>query len=279
MRSDLFIADATRRLQQAGIETARLDVLVLLEDVLGVNRALILAHPEVVIQTADLGQLNKFVVQRSKHTPLAYIRGRAAFYGRDFAVNGYVLVPRPETEVMIDLLKNLALPASPHIADIGTGSGCIAITAALEIPGADVVAYDVDPHALDTARKNAKALGAKNTLFMQQDLLTDCSKNFDVILANLPYVPNGYPINQAAAHEPGLALFAGRDGLDLYRTFWAQIRLLGHPPMFVLSETLREQHKQIASLAREAGYRLSGTQGLIQQFTRVGYISPSLGDA
>jgi release factor glutamine methyltransferase len=259
-----FLDEATKTLRNAGIETARLDVLVLLEDALTSPRAHLLAHPEMPIPPPLLSKLNTFIVRRSAHVPLAYIRGRASFFGRNFAVNKDVLVPRPETEAMIELLLKLPLGDRPTIVDVGTGSGCVGITAALELPAAHLTLTDIDRAALDIAAQNARGLGARVS-FKQQDLLEDDTDIYDVVLANLPYVPEDYPINQAAAHEPKLALFAGQDGLDLYRTLWRQIGL--KKPACVLTEALESQHKEITGLAMEAGYQLEETLGLVQLFT------------
>jgi release factor glutamine methyltransferase len=266
MQLETFLQKSTEQLRNAGIQTARLDVLILLEDVLARDRAQLLAHPEFDIPILLLAKLNTFIIQREKHIPLAYIRGRSAFYGRDFTVNNHVLVPRPETESMITLLKSLPLSPGSRIADVGTGSGCIGITAALELPSAEVFLYDIDQPALGIAQTNAQLYAIKAHL-AQQDLLAGNTESFDVILANLPYVPNEHTINKAATHEPTLALFAGDDGLDLYRTLWQQISVRKTKPTYVLTEALLEQHKGLADLARRAGYALKSTEGLVQQFT------------
>src|SRR5882757_1324613 len=118
-----YLPMATKQLQDAGIESARLDVLIVLEDVLSMDRSRLFAHPEIELNQAQIDQLNTFITQRKLHTPLAYIRGRVAFYGREFAVNTHVLVPRPETESMVDLLKEISFKRPPLLADVGTGSG------------------------------------------------------------------------------------------------------------------------------------------------------------
>lgn len=262
-----FISDATNRLQQANIESARLDVLVLLEDVLGKNRANLLAHPELELPRPALTKLNKFITQREQHTPLAYIRGEAPFYGRMFAVNTHVLVPRPETETMIALLMGCPLPARAHVVDIGTGSGCIGITAALELPVSNprVALLDIDATALQIARKNARRHDARVDI-QRQDLLQDYTEPIDAVLANLPYVPTDYPISTSATFEPDLALFGGKDGLDVYRTLWLQIKSMGSRPTYVLTEALEHQHEGLAALAAQAGYEQAEAQDLIQVF-------------
>ena len=262
-----WLANATVSLKGAGIATARLDALVLLEDALSKDRVLILAHPETQIDNKTEVSLNKKIAQRAGHTPLAYIRGRTEFYGREFAVTPHTLVPRPETETMIEMLKTLPLPANPAIADIGTGSGCIGITAALELPNARVSLYDIDEEALKVAKKNLQLLGAKVTC-QKADLLERVT-NIDVLLANLPYVPERYAINQAAEHEPKHAIFAGKDGLNLYRRFWEQIASLPQKPLFVLTESLPPQHADLAGIAKSAGYEPYQTQDFIQVFRQI----------
>lgn len=266
MTTQDFLDEATKSLEAAGITTARLDCLVLLEDILGLDRAAILAHPEAEITPQQLGKLNKQVTQRLQHVPLAYIRGRAPFFGREFVVNQHVLVPRPETETMIELLKNLPLPAGAALADIGTGSGCIGITAALELPGAKVELYDIDPAALQVAKQNAERLHAKATI--HKTSLLDAQLEADVLLANLPYVPERYAINRAAQHEPKHAIFAGKDGLNLYRRFWEQIAGLPKQPVFVLTESLPPQHDSLCLLAKAADYQLHQAQDFIQVFKK-----------
>jgi release factor glutamine methyltransferase len=268
-----FLTSTPKTLAQAGIDTARLDCLVLLEDALGKDRAILLAHPETSIPDQQFAQLNNFITQRLNHTPLAYIRGKVEFYGREFLVNNHVLVPRPETEAMIDLLKNITLPSRPHIADVGTGTGCIGITAAVELPNAEVFLYDIDQAALRVAAKNIQHFQTisptgtiKRVHLDQRDLLADAIEQFDVIVANLPYVPKGYKINKAARHEPKLAIFAGADGLELYRRLWEQIAILPRKPKHVLTESLPEQHQSLGQIAKSAGFELKGAQGYIQYF-------------
>lgn len=267
MRIGTFLQTATHTLDTAGISSARLDCLVLLEDVLGIERAHILAHPDGLLTDSQIARLNTYITQRSRHIPLAYIRGKAAFFGRTFNVNTRVLVPRSETETMIEMLLSCRsfLPTKPVIADIGTGSGCIGITIALEIPDAIVHLFDIDTHALTVAKHNAQTLQA-HVRIRQQNMLTGSAEPLDVVLANLPYVPAEHPINEAAQHEPAIALFAGDDGLDDYRTLWEQIPNLPRKPQVVLTESLLFQHKSLAHIAHRAGYALEDTQGLIQRF-------------
>lgn len=266
MTTGEFIIEATRALEASAIETARLDVLVLLSDCLEQDKASILAHPERTLTAEQLTSLQSQISTRAQHTPLAYIRGKAMFYGRDFIVNPSVLVPRPETEALIELLLNLPLPDNVKIADIGTGSGCIGLTLALELPAARVDLYDISNEALEVAAQNSKRLQAPAHI-SESSLLTDVVPSHDVIVANLPYVPDHYPVNEAAKKEPSIALYSGPDGLDHYRKFWSQIAILKSKPSYILTESLPSQHHALAQLARNAGYALDDSRGFIQLFS------------
>lgn len=264
MDCETFLRQATAKLSQAGIDSARLDCLILLEDATGKDRAWILAHPEFVLPNKIIDGLNNKIVRRIQHIPLAYIRGRSEFYGRTFYVNEHVLEPRPETEAMIEILNTLGLTKAPTIVDIGTGSGALAITAKLELPNADVYAIDIDHHCLQVARSNAQSLKADITTLRADILpLIGLPSTVDVILANLPYVPDSMPINQAATHEPRLAIFGGIDGLGLYRKMFD-----GLTAQYVLTESLHDQHDSLHKIAAAAGYTQLQRQDLIQLFAK-----------
>jgi release factor glutamine methyltransferase len=267
MTIDEYITSATTALKQADIESARLDALILLEDATGRDRALLIAHPNDEIDHSTEVELNKKIIQRTTHFPLAYIRGKAMFYGREFVVNKHVLVPRPESEAIIDLLKmNTGYSKELFLADIGTGSGCLGISAALELPAARVTLYDIDQQALAIATQNAVLLGV-NAIIRRSDLLEDAShRHYDILIANLPYVPTDYSLNTAATHEPKLAIFAGYDGLEMYRRFWQSLPRFKKRPLYIYTEALTSQHKELTHLAHITGYDLVHTQGLAQAF-------------
>jgi release factor glutamine methyltransferase len=259
-----FIAYATKRLHDAGVPTARLDCIVLLEDATETDRSWLLAHPEFVLSDVQLQKLDKQLVRRSEHIPLAYIRGHAEFYGRTFKVNPHTLVPRPETENIIELLKRLRLRVGTRLLDVGTGSGCIAITAALELPEFEVNASDIDRQALQVAEQNAASLDAHVTFYISN--LLERAGPVDVITANLPYVPDNFKINTAAAHEPRHAIFGGDDGLDLYRDLFGQLGDRETLPKFVITESLPPQHEMLESIAKVFGYTIRITEDFVQLF-------------
>lgn len=263
-----LIIDATRKLTDSGIITARLDCLVLLEDVLQRNRASLLAHEDQHVSPESYEQFDKLVTRRCTHEPLAYIRGTAPFYGRNFTVNSHVLVPRPETEACVEVIQSLPTTPRAVVADIGTGSGCIGITIALELPTASVDLYDIDRDALAVAQQNATALDASVGVY-KSDLLQNLRRSYDIIVTNLPYVPDHFPINKAAGFEPARALFAGIDGLNAYRDFWQQATRLTTPPKHIVTESLPSQHHANALLARNHGYLLEQTIDFIQHFSKI----------
>jgi release factor glutamine methyltransferase len=264
-----WLKAAEQTLTTAGIETARLDALVLLEDCLGVDRAQLLAHPEQELSSDQEKVLSGQIARRVEHEPLAYIRGKAEFYGREFIVGSAVLVPRPETETMIELLmKHEDLPSQPVIADVGTGSGAIGITVQLEMPGAIVELLEIDESAMEIARQNVAKYGLK-TPVIQSDLLAGGSRYHDVLLCNLPYVPELFKINRAAKHEPALALFGGMDGLYLYRNLFKQLQLSRNQPSMILTESLPRQHAALTAIAEKYGYEQVAREDFIQLFTPV----------
>lgn len=269
-----WLKSTTEKLQKVGIATARLDALVLLEDTLGKERSWLLAHPETDMDNSKIRKLESSIKRRLTHEPLAYIRGKTEFYGREFVVNSHTLEPRPETETMIELLLNLVESRKlkvESLVDVGTGSGCIAITTALELPGTKVYATDIDEKCLKTARQNAQNLGADVTL-LQGNLLRPIPTSFfqrpSSILANLPYVPETHQINQAALHEPHQAIFGGKDGLDYYRMLFVQIDEVSNKPVVILAESLPSQHATLTEIATRHGYKLTESRDFIQCFEK-----------
>ncbi len=271
MTTQQFISKNTAFLAGCGIETARLDCLIILEDGLNTNRTHLLAYPDQKIPEKTLNVITKNIQRRSLHVPLAYIRGHVEFYGLTFNVDKHVLVPRPESESMINILQRHQLPHGMVIIDIGTGSGALAITAKHLLPKAQVIATDIDPACLAIAKQNAE-LHQADVAFIEgslaETLPADIYDRPLVFLCNLPYIPTSYPINSDATHEPQLALFAGSDGLDLYRKLFA---ILSHKPVnqcSIITESLQFQHSALSALAKTAGFTLADTEGLAQCFMK-----------
>jgi release factor glutamine methyltransferase len=275
MTNNSWLGHAEKYLKSAGIGTARLDALVLLEDVTGRDRAWLLAHPETQILSTQLAELEKLLKRRARHEPLAYLRGKTEFYGREFVISPAVLEPRPESETMIDQLKELVKGRAAgmskdrlwRLADIGTGSGALGITAALELPGVEVDLIDIDAKALQTAKINVDKF-TLNIGIIKSDLLGRTKEAYDILLCNLPYVPDDYQINRAATQEPELAIFGGPDGLGVYRRLFDQISGLSRRPLYILTEALPPQHQALQSIAVAAGYEQQIADDFIQVFRR-----------
>lgn len=279
MTFDEWLSSATEHLTDAGINTARLDAIVLLEDTLSSTRAKILAHPGKKLSAREIETLANLLKRREQHIPLAYIRQKAEFYGREFVLSPAVLQPRPESETMIEVLKKLVADTQANqakstkpklsqpirVLDVGTGSGAIGITVALELPNLHVELLDIDRSALKVAKTNVDKF-TLNISVMHGDLLVGLDRSYDFLLCNLPYVPDDFKINLAAAHEPKLAIFGGPDGLDLYRRLFSQADKLADKPLYILTESLPPQHSTLEQIAKEFNYCLVESSDFINVF-------------
>jgi release factor glutamine methyltransferase len=222
----------TQHFAEKGIDSPRLDAELLLASVLQKNRLYLYTHYDQPLNESERAGYRALVQRRSKREPVAYILGEREFYGLPFTVTRDVLVPRPETEHLVDAVRewlDAHVREKPRLCDVGTGSGAIAIALAVQAPAAEVVAIDVSEAALAIARANATRHGvADRVRFVAGDLLAPVKGEppFDVIVANLPYVPSPERpqlMPEVRDHEPGLALFGGEDGLDLVRRLIALV--------------------------------------------------------
>lgn len=229
---------ATRRIQAGGVDAARLTAEVLLAHVLGLGRAQVLARAERVLTDPELARLQDLVERAATGEPLAYLIGRREFFGLDFEVNADVLVPRPETELLVELALSRLSAEPAHVIDVGTGSGIIAVTLAVRRPALRVTAIDLSSAALVVARRNAERHGvADRVRFCVQDLLDPAPEPADLICANLPYIPSrDVDELDVSVHEPRLALDGGPDGLDLIRRLLAQAPAVLKPGAGLLLE-------------------------------------------
>ncbi len=285
-----WLKSATTKLADAGIDTARLDAELLLAEALGKNRLWIHTHPdenitELSLQIPARGlassrylleELGDMLQRRVSHEPVAYIIGKKEFYGRVFTVTKDTLTPRPETETMVEVVTQLVKTRmynakNTSIIDVGTGTGCIIVSLAKELALNNVqfFATDISDPAISVAQKNADD-HIVNVRIKKQDLLAEMSAEMSgtiVITANLPYVPADYPINQAATHEPSIALFSGEDGLDHYGRLFKQISDLPNDT-YVATEALMDQHESLTEIASQSGYLLASSKDLIQLFKK-----------
>jgi release factor glutamine methyltransferase len=214
---------ATDDFRARGIENPRLDAELLVAHALGIDRMRDILDANRPLEGVELATLRDHVKRRRAYEPIAYLRGEREFYGLKFRVDKRVLVPRPDTETLVDA----ALARSTHVSmsmrqlDLCTGSGCVAIAMARQRPTASVFASDISSDALAVARDNALRLGAYNVAFVESDLFAAfAGKRFDVITANPPYIATGELATlmpDVRDHEPRLALDGGADGLDIVR--------------------------------------------------------------
>lgn len=235
------------------LATPTVDAQLLLAAILDVPRTYLLAHDERELTPEEAARFEKWLSRRARGEPIAYLLGRKAFYDREFIVTPDVLIPRPETELLLEAALDFARERPALKAfDIGTGSGALAVTLAANVPQASVTATDISPAALDVARRNAEAHGVRVT-FWEGDLaqpLIDAGAKGDLIMANPPYIPHAEMLTLAvSAHEPHLALDGGPDGLDLIRRLLAQVPQVGKPGALILIEIGAGQGEAVLKLA------------------------------
>ena len=275
------INEGARRLERAGIDEARRTAGVLLGERLGVDRTRLLTHPEQAVSDEDLDAFLRMIVRRAAGEPLQYITGRQEFYKLDFVVTPAVLIPRPETEFLIErvlaLARNDQLTA-PLIVDAGTGSGCIAVTLAVELTGARLIATDISGAALVVARQNAGRHGvASRVEFYEGDLLAPLAalgveNQADVLASNPPYVAASKPElmqREVADFEPHAALFGGDDGLIFYRRLLAEGFDYVRPGGHLVCEIGYDQFDAITALVAASRWRLADVTHDLQGIPRV----------
>ncbi len=237
-------------LTAAGCDTPRLDAEVLLADVLGVDRTALFLDAERGLTSDEARRFRDHATRRRGREPVAYITGRQGFRWLELHVDRRVLVPRPETEHLVEAA--LGLPPEARVVDVGTGSGAVALALKSERPDLRVVATDVSPDALDVARANAARLGL-DVEFRHGDLLAGVDGPVDAVVSNPPYVREGERLPpDVAAHEPHVALFASGDGLDVVRRLVPAAA--GARAGFLAMEVGDGQAAAAAELVRDGGF-------------------------
>jgi release factor glutamine methyltransferase len=246
-------------LQAAAQRIGRLEARLLLQHLTGLTASALVAHPEKPLDAATVSAYQALVERRVAGEPIAYLTGQREFYGRDFAVAPGVLIPRPETELLVEwALNKMANINAPSVLDLGCGSGCIGITLALERPDAQVTALDASAAALTIARQNANMLGAKVQLLESHwfsALLTEQTRHH-LIVSNPPYIPAADPhLSQGDLRfEPLSALASGADGLADLRHIVVEARAYLQPGGWLLFEHGYDQAAAARKLLLAAGY-------------------------
>jgi release factor glutamine methyltransferase len=260
MNSKVFFNDLLRQLSEPkDPEEQKNTLLLALENLMGLTYAQVLAEKEITVTGDEQSRLTSIIHRLNQHQPIQYILGEAWFYGRKFKVNPSVLIPRPETELLIDELKKIFFTRTPKILDIGTGSGCIAITVKKEIPDAQVFALDISEAALETAQQNATQLQA-TVEFKHCDLLNEPIpvNGLDSIVSNPPYVrisESKEMLTNVLAYEPHQALFVPDDDALI---FYKVIASKGYDALVnggkILVEINEALGKETIELFEKAGY-------------------------
>lgn len=258
----LRVLDATRDwFAKRGIESARLDAELILARALGISRLMLYARFDQPLSEEERAAVRALMIRRGKREPIAYILGEREFWSLDLKVDARVLIPRPDTEVLVEVaLERLTAQAAeaPRIVDVGTGSGAVALALAHEKKNARVQAVDISPDALEVARANATRLGlADRVEVVHSDLLAGVRGPFDLVVANLPYIRKAEIARldeDVRAHEPHLALDGGADGLDLVRHLIRQATSRIVPRGAVALEAGFDQLDQVAELLRQASF-------------------------
>lgn len=266
---NIWLRGAAEDLAMAGIPTALLDAEIILAHTIRKSRTWLHAHSDELLEERRLDIANARLELRKERVPVAYIIGHKEFYGRLFQVNPSVLIPRPESEAIIELLKTTRGNKPGRLLDIGTGSGCLGVTAKLELPQLAVTLSDIDRRALKVAASNAEYLGA-DVEILQSDLFRMVAGQYDIILANLPYVDRVWERSPETMHEPQLALIAKDGGLAIIT------RLLEQSPAYLtqngllLIEADPAQHPKIIAQATSAGIlKYTQTLGYALCFTKL----------
>jgi len=259
-----WLNEATSQLIAKGIGTAKLDSEIILAHTLRRSRTYLHAHDDEPLEPREIEIANARLDLRLDRVPIAYIIGHKEFYGRLFHVTPSVLIPRPESETLIDELSQLInqLPAQtpPRLIDVGTGSGCLGITAKLEFPQLDVTLIDTSRPALNVATRNAVQLGA-TVQCLKSNLLDEYPFSASVILANLPYVDSEWERSPETEHEPTIALFAEQHGLALIDKLIPQAAAALTKGGFLILEADPVQHATIIERADAHGFRLVHRSG------------------
>lgn len=270
------VAVGLERLVAAGIpqEQARLDAELLARHALGWDRTAWLISRRQPAPDPFVTEYDALVARRAAREPISLITGAREFWGLAFETQPGVLIPRPESELIVEeALEALTGVDAPRIADVGTGSGCLAIALACELPRAHVVATDLSPLAIDVARRNAAKHGVTGRVrFVLTDLLDQVGGQFDAIVSNPPYVQAGDLPGLAPEvrdHEPALALVGGADGLDTIRAMFARVPPRLAPGGRLIVEFGYTQDERVCDLARTAGFTVLRVRSDFQDIPRV----------
>jgi len=260
---------AAERLERHHVSSPRLNAEVIFSHYLGADKSYLYTHDDRVLNSDEEQKIEDALYERISGVPVQYIVGRQEFFGRYFEVNPSVLIPRPETEFIVESVLNLKPLTGAAILDVGTGSGCIGITLALELPNTRVTITDVSMDALRTAKANAAQLGASVSIACM-DLLGAVRGPLDFIVSNPPYISPGETSRlqtEVREHEPHVALFADDDGVGMFRTLIPSAEHVLQPGGYLILEIGAGMEGRVLSLFG-ARWKLFPTRADLQGIPR-----------
>jgi len=244
---------AFTELTLARIPSAQLDIELIASHVLQKERTWLITHDGYILSETELEKINSMVAKRAKRVPLAYLTGHKEFYGREFIVTPDVLTPRPETEDLIEIIKQIK---PKRLLDAGSGSGCIGLTSKLELPDTCVTLSDIDELALEIAKQNGESLSVGGINYVESDLLEhwlhqDSLELYDLIGSNLPYVDRDWETSPELDYEPETALYATDYGLELIKKLIDQASQALTGSGYLLLEADPRQHDRITRYSNQ----------------------------
>jgi release factor glutamine methyltransferase len=260
-----WLAVAIRKLELNGISSASLDAIIILCFCLKLTKIEILSNPNIKLSKKQLKLAETLLNKRLTNYPIAYIVNSVEFYNCSFYVDSRVLVPRPESESFINLLKTENIYNLKYLTDVGCGSGVLGISSKLEFPHLQIELLDKSKNALKVSNINLLKFGLKADVKMS-NLLSSSNNKFNIILANLPYVPKTIAVSPSVLFEPKMAIFANNDGLNFYIKMFAQLEQISNKPKYILVECLDQQIPILTKLMNKLQYRSIRSEGLVHMF-------------
>lgn len=243
-------------LEKRGVEDARRNMEHLLAQRLGCSRMQLYTQFDKPLEEEQLAPLREALKKRGEGVPLQHLLGEVHFHGRDFICDGRGLIPRPETEELVEMILKDLRPGCLEILDMGCGSGVLGLSLAAERPECKVTLADISPEAIALTRENAAKLGLSNIEIVESHLFQNLPGRYDLIAANLPYVASGAreEMSRELSHDPALALFSGPEGMDLLRQFIPHAAQQLTPHGFIALEIGYDQASQVASCLENCGF-------------------------
>ncbi len=262
-----WLKNATQKLTVAGVESASIDSLIILCFSLSLPKLEILTNPNKILTRKELKLANKLLTKRLEHYPISYLTKQVEFYNRTFYIDRRVLSPRPESESFINLLKLSDISNLKYLTDVGCGSGVLGITSKLEFPHLNIELLDNSKNALKVTGINVDKFQISSKIKLS-NLIGNSDYKFDIILANLPYIPYTTTINRAASFEPKMSIFAPDNGLHFYKALARQLVVKKKNPKYIFIECLDNQITELTKLFSNNSYKLTMSEGLVHRFSR-----------